>query len=407
MEPKYTVPPKTRKAGVRPPKPRKDFPLYAHPSGNWAKKIRGKFHYFGRWGRMRQGTMQRMPGDGWVEAELLYEEQKADLHAGRTPRGKAKEGELTVKLLGDTFLTAKKRSLDSAEIGQRMFDEYRAIAQFIADEFGKERLVDDLVANDFELLRAAMAKRWGPVRLGNSVQRVRSIFKYGYEAGLIEKPMRYGPLFVKPAKSVLRHNENSRGERMLEAAECRQLIKAAPVPLKAMILLGLNCGFGNHDCATLPLTALKLDKGWIDYPPPKTAIKRRCPLWPETVAALKEAIGSRPTPKQQADELVFVRPSGMPWLCRGIANPVSVATIALMKIVGVHREGLGHYTLRHIFRTVADGALDQVAANSIMGHAASASDMAAVYRERIDDSRLQAVVQHVHDWLFVVEERLR
>jgi integrase len=345
--------------------------------------------------------MQRLPGDGWVEAEQLYEEQKADLHAGRTPRGKAKDGELTVKLLGDTFLTAKKRQLIAGGIGQRMFDEYQAIAQLVADEFGKDRLVDDLVANDFEQLRATMAGRWGPTRLGNSVQRVRTIFKYGYEAGLIAKPMRYGPLFVKPTAAEMRKNRNSQGERMLEAAECRSLLAVAPVQLKAMILLGLNCGFGNHDCATLPLDALKLAKGWIDYPRPKTGIKRRCPLWPETIAALKEAIAARPVAKSDAEALVFVLPSGLPWLCGGIANPVSVATRALMKTVGVHRTGLGHYTLRHVFRTVADGVRDQVAVDHIMGHADAS--MGATYRERIDDERLQAVVQHVHDWLFGVE----
>jgi hypothetical protein len=40
-----------------------------------------------------------------------------------------------------------------------------------------------------------------------------------------------------------------------------------------------------------------------------------------------------------------------------------------------------------------------------MGHAAASSDMAAVYRERVDDDRLKAVTDHVHAWLFETEKK--
>lgn len=33
----------------QPEKPRSDFPLHSHPCGKWAKKVRGKRYYFGRW----------------------------------------------------------------------------------------------------------------------------------------------------------------------------------------------------------------------------------------------------------------------------------------------------------------------------------------------------------------------
>lgn len=351
-----------------------------------------------------------MPGDGWKEALTLYKSQADDLQAGRTPR--VKTDGLTVTDLCNRFLTAKMRQREAGEISARMFElvskaedkivatgEYPSTTDTLIAAFGGSRLVDDLAADDFEALRDAMAKQWGPVRLGNEIQKVRTVFKYAFEAGLIDKPARYGPQFKKPSAGVLRRHRAKNGEKMLEADQLRNLIDTASVPLKAMLLLGINAGFGNHDIATLPLAALDLDGGWVDYPRPKTGIKRRCSLWPETVEALRAAIDERPEPRQEhAAGLVFTTTRGRQWLSRGIANPVGMATRDLMKTAGIHRRGIGFYALRHVFRTVADGSRDQIAVNHIMGHADSS--MAATYRERIEDSRLRAVAAHVRQWLY-------
>jgi integrase len=388
---------RARKAADRPKKPYPDFPLSPHPCGKWQKKIRGQIHYFGAWAKRVNGKLVRVEGDGWKQALEEYKAVADDLHAGRTPR--VKGDELTVADLCNRFRTAKLRSLEAGEIGQRMYDEYKATTDRLVSTFGGTRLVDDLAADDFEGLRDDMAKLWGPVRLGNEIQKVRTVFKYGYDAGLIEKPLRYGPVFKKPAARVIRRHRAQNGERMLEAAEVRQLLDAADVQMRAMLLLGCNCAFGNHDIATLPMSALDLEGGWINFARPKTGIPRRCPLWPETVTALKAAMAARPAPRHVgAEGLVFLTVRGRPWLVRGIANPVSVAARNLMKTVGVHHGGVGFYTLRHVFRTIADAARDPVAIDLIMGHLDPT--IAAHYRERIDDTRLLAVSERVRSWLF-------
>jgi integrase len=344
--------------------------------------------------------MERLEGDGWKEALEEYRAVADDLHAGRTPRFKC-DG-LTVADLCNNFLTAKVRKVDSGELGSRMFQEYREITDVLVNTFGKTRLVDDLAADDFEGLRAQLAERWGPVRLGNSITRIKSVFKYGLDNGLIEKPIRYGGEFKKPGKAVLRRHRAQNGEKMLEPDELRQLIEAAPTPLRAIILLGVNAGFGNHDCATLPEAALDLDAGWLSFPRPKTGIARRCPLWPETVAAIREALAVRPVPRDESDaDLVFLQASGRRWVRvteKSRTDNVSVHFCELMKRLGLYREGVGFYTLRHVFRTIADAARDPVAIDLIMGHADPS--MGGQYRERVEDSRLRAVAEHVRQWLF-------
>ena len=57
---------------------------------------------------------------------------------------------------------------------------------------------------------------------------------------------------------------------MFEAADVRQILADAKQPLKAMVLLAVNCGFGQTDLARLPVASVDLDTRMIDYPRPKT-----------------------------------------------------------------------------------------------------------------------------------------
>lgn len=368
----------------KPKKPYDGFPLFPHATGRWAKKIRGKFHYFGRW-------------DDPNSALQKYLDERDDLYAGRSPRAPA-DG-LTIRDLLNRFLTSKQLLLDTGEIANRTFLDYRTTCQHIADAFGLVRLVDDLVCDDFEKLRTKLAKRRGPVALGNEVQRVRSVFKYCYDAGLIDKPVRFGPVFKKPSRKVMRQARNAKSPRMLEAHELRALINTASVQLRTMIFLGINCGFGNSDVAKLPKTALDLESGWVNFPRPKTGIRRRCPLWPETIAALETALTKRPSAKNASnDEFVFITKYGEPWANGKPSSPVSQETTKVLKTLGIHRPGLSFYALRHTFETIAGESRDQVAVDHIMGHARD--DMASVYRERISDQRLKDVTECVRSWLF-------
>jgi len=367
----------------KPNKPYPEFPLYAHATKRWAKKIRGQLHYFGPWD----------DPDGALDK---YLKEKDALHAGRKPKDDT--GALTVKRLANEFLTHKQDLLDAGELSPRTWASYKEATDLLVARFGKNRLVSDLGQDDFAAVRKHMSKRWGPVRIGGFIQRIRSVFKYGYDADLMPTPMRFGPGFARPTKKTLRLERARHGPRMFEAEELRTILAAAGCPMKAMILLGVNCGFGNADCGTLPASSLDLDGGFVNYHRPKTGITRRCPLWPETVAALKEASERRQESKEnEGIELVFVTKHGNSWHKKIDDNPISKEMRKLLDSLGIN-DHRNFYALRHTFETIGGEAKDQVAVDHIMGHARD--DMASLYRERISDDRLKAVADHVRAWLF-------
>jgi integrase len=373
---------------AKPAKPYPDFPLFPHAAGVWAKKIRGRMHYFGPW-------------DDPDAALKKYLEQKDDLHAGRRSRPDADA--VTVKDICNSFLHHKQTLVDGGELSPRTWHDYKEACNLLVRQLGKRRLVADLRPDDFTALREWMAGQWGLYRLAHFIQYIRGIFKYAYDAELVEKPVRFGLAFKPPSQKTMRVERSRRGPRLFTPDEVRKLIEAADPLLRVMVLLGINCGFGNNDCGALPLSALDLERGWVDYPRPKTGLPRRCALWPETVAALREALAVRPRPNcEEYAMFVFLTKTGLPWAKTTVDGPISRKMAKLLQAVGINgRSRLGFYALRHTFRTVADGAKDQPAADLIMGH--EVAHMSSVYREGIDDERLKAVAEHVRAWLFPSE----
>ena len=262
-------------------------------------KVRGKVHYFGSWSDP-DAALQK-----WVD-------QKDDLLAGRTPR--VTTDGLTVRELCNWFLTSKSHLLDNSEITARTFRDYFASCSRVVDHFSANRIVADLVADDFERLRSKLAKTRGPVALGNEIQRVRSVFKYAYDQSLIDRPVRYGQGFKKPSRKVLRIARHSSGDRMFEADELRTILNVANEPLRTMILLGINCGFGQSDIGSLTIQSVGHECGWINFPRPKTGVKRRIPLWKETADSISQAVHNRKPHKDGGDEsILFITKYGRRW----------------------------------------------------------------------------------------------
>jgi integrase len=396
----------------KPDKPYEGFPMFAHPSGQWAKKINKRLHYFGVWADPEAALAR-------LNREYPY------IKEGKTPPPIDVSSGCTLRQLCNDFLRSKEDKLNADDLSPRTFRDYYKTCAGLIDQFGKERRVDDLRPDDFRKFRAKLAERFGVVSLKNEINRVCIVFNYAHENGLIDRPVSYGQNFDRPSAKALRRDRNAAGPKLFERDEVLRILATADVQLKAMALLGVNCGFGNTDVANLPQSAVDLEGGWATYPRPKTEIPRRVPLWTETVAALKAALAARPVPADPAAKgLVFLTRQGRPWVRvkpkekaagteQAVGAPereagpeasvpidaISAQFRKLLKKLGINgRRGLGFYTMRHCFETQAGESKDQIAVDAIMGHVDNS--MAANYRHRISDERLRAVVEVVRGWLF-------
>jgi len=426
---------------TKPDKPYVGYPLFAHNAGVWAKKINGQLKYYGPWDDP-QGALDR------------YIAERDHHFAGRTPPS----SKTSVAAMLDAFMGDKKSRLDTGDLTDATFKEYKATCDVIVATFGKNRDIETLGLGDFGKLRNALAQgkctcngtyrldtlrrrlpeheyravreairegkathktslglvavadaealkaasetgyKWreikglrltlankkcectaklGPVSLKRRLTVARMVFAFANDQ--FDRNLRYRKPLQSPSKLSILRKERERGKRLYTAAEIRKLVKAADPHLRAMILLGINCGFGPRDCCTLPADAVDLKGGWHDYPRPKTEVERRCPLWPETVKALKPIMGKREAFNGRAwDRWTVAREFTR------LADKCKV-------------RNLGHYSLRRTFETIGGTAeVNQAVIDSIMGH--SRQDMASVYRQKVFDEMLRKCTDHVRAW---------
>ncbi len=368
---------------VKPEKPHKDYPLTPHNRGQWCKKVRGKVYYFGEWSDP-DGALNR-----WLEV-------KDHLLAGRDPKERA--GAWDVERLAFTFLDSKQQQVDQGDLAPRTLAGYKASCERFTNYFGRQRLIDTIDAPDFARYRSSFPTTWGPVRVNSEIRDVSIMLNFAYEIGAVDKPFRTGPNFKRVSAKKLRFNRASKPKKEFSASEIHKLIDIADVQLKAMILLAINCGFGNADCARLTEDAIDLKGKWYEQLRHKTGVPRAAWLWPETVKAITNAIDARfEGADEDLDGYVFITKYRQLWYReKAGTDAVSPAFGKLTKAVKCNRDGVGFYALRHTFETVAGNTKDQVAVNYVMGHCDQS--MSAVYREGIDPKRIEAVCKHVRKW---------
>lgn len=372
------------KGSNRPEKPRADFPLTAHPCGQWVKKINGKLRFFGVW-------------DDPEGALSNYRSQRDALEGG----GIATDPErITVRLLTNLFLESKEQLVDQGDMARQTWTDYKAAGSRMVAFFGPARSVASLAGKDFERFRKSFPASWSSVRVNNEIARVSAILNYAWKESLVSRPIQVGTVFRRVSSKKIRIERAAQDERFFEATEIHNLLEHASSQMRAMILLAVNAGYGNADCARLTRAMVDWESGWLADPRWKSGVWRCAWLWPETIAALREVASlERSNVPPEYAELVFLTRHRKPWWIDGKSGDAITGEFAkIRRAAKVFRKGVGFYSLRHVTLTVGEQApeADPVAIRILMGHVDAS--ISAKYRERYDRDKIRAVCEHIRSW---------
>jgi integrase len=296
-----------------------------------------------------------------------YLEQAAYLHVGKMPKPKSPGQTLAIKTLCNLYLDHQESRSIIGEIKLRhLYDQTSLLRDFVRF-VGPNRVVSDISTVDLQNYRKKLIKAGkSPNTINNRIATVKAMYNWAVDNEIIDHSPR-----LRAVKKIT----PQKGEKpTFTIDQIQALLEIANIQMKAMIWLGLNCGFGCTDCAELKWKNIDLKNGRVLFPRGKTGIERNLPLWPETVQALKQV------PKK--GELVFYTQRGNPWV-RAIRNrkkdgnekytkedAVTKEFSKLMRKAGLKTpNGVGFYTLRRTAATLTARSGDPFAVQRLLGHA--------------------------------------
>jgi integrase len=369
----------------KPERPHPDFPLGAWPNGQWGKKIKGKPYYFGSWQDDPKGEAAIREYNDRLPGILGGTDHLRHLTAGK---GQMSVGQLSAAFLAQKRLDVTASTLSLQTLGDYL-DELSWFVSWIKPDTGVAALKPEhFTGYATHLVEARHLKSRAKKR---TIAYVKAMFHWGAGNGHCPLP-NFGTGFKAPSttkqairKEKARSGEADYSDRIVTGEEVDKLLEASQPNLRAMVLLGINCGFGPADVGRIKWKHIRGNFHY--FPRPKTGEPRRAYLWKRTREALervKELKHTKAAIAKDGDEaLIFITKKRQAYYREtpiyetvggekklagvSIANAVSITfgrTVKKLKL-----KGISFYRLRHTFKTLGKKAKDRDALNLCMGHA--------------------------------------
>lgn len=391
------------------PKPSADWPFFwkVRPKGGgyWCRKVGGR---------------QVSYGSDDAEAIGRYNVEVARLTLGITG---ATEGQaMTCKGAGDLYLNAQLAAVQRGTLKEKTWLETKRNLKRFVKATGASAILPLLGPADF-----AKALRGIPTDFERAREKVvvdvRAMCNFLVEKRLIPQLPEFGDDFKQLTVGEKRKSRAiasvKKGTRVPSHHDINKLLSYAYTPRqRAELLLAINGGLGAGDLGELRLHHWIKDHHALDFPRPKTGIRRILPLWPATEEALENWINSDIRLKSVAiakpddKNRVFLSRNGQPssrddivFDARGVPQRVVRVTNAATRLQRLQRRagvsGWSFYGLRALARHLWLGAptSDPTLVRVLMGHTMSNSNDEFYLRAMLHDS-LRPYADHAYSQLF-------
>jgi integrase len=327
------------------------FPLTLHPTGQYCKKIKGKIRYF--------GTDKK-------KAIEKYLAQATYLHGAQSLVQKIPNDKMTLKKLCDLYLHYQNSRVLVGDITAKHYNDLKYSLGRLMAFLGQGCRIENISTLDLQNYKRKLQSSYPSVDRQNlHIGLMKAMFHWARKNDVLESI----PNINAISKDRVVHKE----KYTFNKKQIRKLLSTADVKMKAMIWLGLNCGFGCTDCSRLQWKDLDFKNNRVKLVRKKTGVGRNLPLWPETIQALKEV--------PRSGTFVFVTSKGHPWIRTTATtidngepkyiydNRITTKFSRLMKKVGIKApKGTGFYALRRTAATIAARSGYPFAVQRLLGH---------------------------------------
>jgi len=233
---------------------------------------------------------------------------------------------------------------------------------------GQGRRIKDISTLDLQNYKRKLQKQYNSSghRLNLHISNLKTLFHWAKKNDILDR--------IPNIDAVSRSKIINKKRTVFTHEEINKLLAVADIQMKAMIWLGLNCGFGCTDCSGLQWKNLDITNGRVVFPRGKTGVNRDLPLWPKTIKAL------RAVPRK--GKLVFYTAKGNPFVRNALKtdtngqekyyplNSIATKFSRMIKRTGLDvPKGTGFYALRRTAATIAARSGDPFAVQRLLGHA--------------------------------------